>query len=92
MGGGEIEQRRKRGWKVGRIGCRGRVQRGGSDTLMTIYIYEKCTSYPIFCLFECYFSAFLNACLLYLEVITIRNELCPTCSLITPLEGLEASF
>ena len=32
---------------------------------------------PIFCLFECQFSNFLNACLIPFEVIMIMNELFP---------------
>ena len=36
---------------------------------------EKCPSDPFSCLFECLISAFLNACLLYFDVIMIHNEL-----------------
>ena len=38
---------------------------------------DKCPLYPVSCLFECLFSAFLNSCMLYFDVIMIKNELCP---------------
>ena len=44
------------------------------------------------CLFECLFSALLNACMLSSDVIMIKNEFGLLCYLITAFEGLEASF
>ena len=62
---------------MGGIGWRGQIQGGGGDTLMITKGTDKCPSDPIFYLFECYFSTFLNACLLSLEVLMIRNEFSP---------------
>ena len=62
-----------RGCKLGRIECRGQFQGGRGDTLMITKGADKCSSDPIFYLFECYVSTFLNACLLSLEVIMIGN-------------------
>ena len=59
---------------------------------MITYSANKCPSYHVFCLFECLFSAFFNACLISSDVIMIKNEFPPSRSLCTALEGLEASF
>ena len=37
---------------------------------------EKSPSDPVFCLFECLFSAFVNDFLLSFSVININNQLC----------------
>ena len=44
------------------------------------------------CLFECLFSALLNAYMLFSDVIMIKNEFGLLCYFITAFEGLEASF
>ena len=43
---------------------------------MIIYSAEKVPSDPVFYLFECLFSIYLDACLLYFDIIMINNELC----------------
>ena len=53
---------------------------GGGYTSMITQIDEKCPSDPVFCVFECLFSALLNECLLSFDVIMINNELFPLVS------------
>ena len=53
------------------------VQVGVGETSMITYSAEKFPSYPVSFLFECFFSSFLNACVLSFDVIMINNELCP---------------
>ena len=40
---------------------------------MITYSAERCLSDPVFCLFECSFSDFLNDCFLSFDVIMIKN-------------------
>ena len=58
------------------VGLRGHFQGVGGNNFMIIYSADKCPSDTVSCLFECLFSAFLNACMLYFDVIMIKNELC----------------
>ena len=44
---------------------------------MITYSADKFPSDLVSCLFECLFSAFLNACMLHFDVIMTKNELCP---------------
>ena len=62
---------------MGGIVRRGHVQGGGGNNSMITYIAEKFPSDPVSYLFECLFSAFLNACVLSFGVIMIRNEFPP---------------
>ena len=78
----------------GAVGWRVQVQVVGGDTFMILHkVLGNSLYIQLCCLFECYFSNFYNACLLPFEFIMIRNEFsAPSCSLTTPLGGLEASF
>ena len=59
------------------VELRVKSQRGGADIYMKTHISGKCPSDPFPCIFECLFSDFWGACVLYFCVIRTINELCP---------------
>ena len=50
------------------------MSKEGGYTFMITYSADKFPSYPFSLLFECLFSAILNACVLSFGIIMIRNE------------------